>query len=467
MDALYTIDEIIKATGGCAKNITAKNISSITIDSREVKEGALFVAIKGNRFDGHDFVQQAIKEGATAALISEKFAKDFSDLPTIIVPDALKGLEKLARYARERTKAKIIAVTGSAGKTSTKEILREVLSNFGKTHASIKSFNNHWGVPLMLARMAKDTDYAIFEIGMNNRGEILALSKMVKPDIAIITNIAPAHLEQLGSLENIALAKSEIFVGLKKSGTAIINIDNLQKEILLTQAKDNKIKNIITYGFAKEAMAHIENIKENPDKISAKLNFDKQLIDFEILGAGKHKLANATCAIIVAKLLGLEIEQTVKTIAKYEDIKGRGARYYFGEKNPLLLIDESYNANPLSMRVALEAFAKIKANNGKKILVLGDMLELGEQAKKLHEDLAPIILSVRADKIYLVGDNMRFLANKISPTKAACHAKNIINIEEKILNSLDFGDVIMVKGSNGIMLSNLVAKIIKRFSGRE
>ncbi len=472
MSALYQIDEIIRATGGVAQNIAAKSISSISIDSREIEKGALYVAIKGERFDGHDFVKNAINNGASAALVSKQFAKTLSDLPLIqdlpliIVPDALKGLEDIARFARKRTKAKIIAVTGSAGKTSTKELLRNILEDFGKTHASIRSFNNHWGVPLMLARMAKDTEFGVFEIGMNHSGEITPLSKMVKPDITIITNIASAHLEQLGSLENIALAKAEIFAGLNRQGTAIINIDNEQRDILLQSAKQANISRIITYGFNENSDVQILNIEQSGDGMLAKVQFNetKQDIIINTTSFGAHKAANATATLIVVNELKLDINQSINAISSQVDTKGRGAKYLLGDKEkPLILIDDSFNANPLSMQMALESFALLSAPKGNKILVLGDMLELGEQSEKLHKDLLQYITQSNADKIFLVGQLMHCLVKSIAPKKAIEHANNINELEENILNCLDLGDVIMVKGSKGVMLAGLVKKIQQHF----
>ncbi len=471
MSALYSIDEILLATSGRAENVASNSISSISIDSREIAKGALYVAIKGERFDGHDFVKSAIGNGAVAALISEEFASKLQGLPLIIVPDALSGLEDIAKYSRKRSSAKIIAVTGSAGKTSTKEVLRQVLESFGKTHASIRSFNNHWGVPLMLARMAKEVEYGIFEIGMNHAGEITPLSQLVKPDIAIITNVAPAHLEQLGSLENIALAKSEIFEGLDETGIAIINIDHQQSDILLSKAKKADIAKIITYGSSKNANVQIANILQGSDNkgndnIGADVRFlqTNQTIKIDIPSIGTHKLMNASVALIVTNELGLDLKQAAKIISQVQDSQGRGQKILLGNKSkPLILIDESFNANPLSMQVALESFAKIIAAQGSKVLVLGDMLELGERSDKLHANLAKYISLSNANKIFLIGKQMRELVRKIDPKKLKGHANNIIEIEETIINSLDLGDIIMVKGSKGVKLASFVKKIKHRF----
>ncbi len=468
MCALYHIDEIISATGGQARNICNFTIDSISMDSRNIGKNALFVAIKGRRFDGHDFVKSAIESGANAALIGEKFANKFDSLPLIIVPDPLRGLENIAHYARNRSKAKIIAVTGSAGKTSSKEIIKSVLSNFALTHASIKSYNNHWGVPLMLSSLDKRAKYAIFELGMNNAGEISTLSKLVRPDIALITNIAPAHLEQLGSLENIALAKSEIFTGLKKSGLAIINIDNNQANILLQEAKKAKISEIITYGFADNAHVRITNIVTNSDNMSADIIFPDKQVKLTIANFGQHRIVNGCAALIIAHNLGLDIEKSLQIIAKQQPHKGRGEMISLKrDGKELLLIDDSYNANPLSMRASLEVFANLAKNNGKKILVLGDMLELGKNAKRFHKELKPFILKTKPDIVFLIGEHMRSLAKLFEADESDIlvkYDKKIENIDDEIINKLDFGDMIMVKGSLGTRLGTIVARIKTEFA---
>ncbi len=245
---LYSIAEVIAATSGRAENIAAPSVGSISIDSRDIATGALFVAIKGENFDGHDFVAKAVEAGAVAALVSEARAQELSGLPLIVVPDALEGLNRLARFGRQRSNAQIVAVTGSVGKTSTKEAIRAVLASAGRTHASIRSFNNHWGVPLMLARMPVDTEFGVFELGMSAPGEIEPLSKLVQPHCAVITTIAPAHIEFFDSIDGIADAKAEIFAGLQPGGLAILNCDHGQIDRLIGHAQTAGIK-VQTYGF--------------------------------------------------------------------------------------------------------------------------------------------------------------------------------------------------------------------------
>ena len=464
MASLYSIAEIIECTGARAENVAASEINSISIDSREIENGALYVAIKGDVFDGHDFVKSATENGAVAALVSEAKAIELAGLPLIIVPDALAGMVDIAKFARSRSKAKIIAVTGSAGKTSTKEILKELLQKFGKTHASIKSFNNHWGVPLMLARMAKDTQFGVFEIGMNHSGEISLLSQLVKPDIAVITSIAPAHLEQLGSIENIAKAKAEIFDGLEKSGIAIINVDHQQGDILFSSAKNAGIKQIITYGFAKNAKVGIVDVKSENGGMSAKICWSNMEVDLKVAIAGRHRLANASVALIIADILDLDIKTALDVLAKHKETTGRGQVLKFGASSkPLTLIDESFNANPLSMKMALDVFKDVKASRYK-ILVLADMFELGKKSQQLHIELKNDILAQNADKIFLIGNYMQALVDEFGENEKIIYADNLSEIKDGIIDSLDYGDVIMLKGSKGMKLSELVKAISQKFN---
>src|SRR5690606_30192361 len=300
---LYTIDAVLAATNGHATEISADRIDSISIDSRELGENALFVAIKGDRFDGHDFVDTALANGAAAALVHQGEGPG-----RIVVADALGGLCDLARAARERSRALIVGVTGSVGKTTTKEALRHVLSAAGSTHASIKSFNNHWGVPLMLARMPESAQFGIFEMGMNAPDEIRPLSQLVRPHIAVITNIAPAHLEKLGSLEAIARAKAEIFEGLEPGGTAVVNADNPQSGILLEAAAAAGVARVVTYGFARGVDWQIIDPQIAAGKSFAQVVNGDERYSLALSVPGRHMLSNATAAFVVGHLAGIEAE---------------------------------------------------------------------------------------------------------------------------------------------------------------
>ena len=467
MPELFSISQLLEATGGGAKNIVTNSISSISIDSRSLERGALFVAIRGENFDGHDFVAKAIENGASAALISASREQELDGLPLIVVPDALAGLGDIARAARARSSAKIVAITGSAGKTTTKEALAAILGAEGKTHASIKSFNNHWGVPLMLAGLPLDARFGVFEMGMNHGGEISPLSEMVAPHVALVTSIGQAHLANFSSVAQIARAKGEIFGGLVPGGAAIINADHEHVELLKQLARDAGAGDILTYGFSQKADVVIHNPAFGSAGAGARIDFLGEDIDLEIGAFGAHMLANATGALCVARHLGVSIADALTVLKEFEAPGGRGAVLRLGPvERPLVLIDESYNANPASIAAALAVFGAREQPGGKKVLVLGDMYELGDMAPELHRGLAEDIVAARPDILFLIGEYMGELGEVLGGRVAiGGAAPELNNIKETILNGLDYGDLIMVKGSNGVGLGGLVVAIRNRFVG--
>ncbi len=457
---LFTLDAILAATGGRAQGVSANEINSISIDSRELGPEALFVAIKGDRFDGHDFVDTALANGAVAALVSRGEGKG-----RIVVADALEGLRDLARAARERSRSFVVGVTGSVGKTTTKEALRVVFEAAGETHASIKSFNNHWGVPLMLARLPQSAQFGVFEMGMNAPDEIRPLSRLVRPHVAVITNIAPAHLEKLGSLENIARAKAEIFEGLEPGGTVVLNADHPQINLLLEAATAAGVARIVTYGFARGVDWQITEPKTAADRGFATIVHGDEHHALALGVSGRHMLSNATAALAVSQIAGIEPEVALRALAGFGAQPGRGQRLMFGPaERPLLLIDESYNANTASMGAALEVFAGIAAPGGRKIVVLGDMLELGAAADALHAGLADAVMASGADRVYLVGDHIAALAAALPDGLVAGHFAGVVEAVDVIMADLAYGDALMVKGSNGVGLSRVVTEIKSRFA---
>lgn len=463
MTPLYTVAEILAATGGKSESVQADSVFSVSIDSREIAPGALFVAIKGDNFDGHDFVANAVQNGAVAALVSTAQAEALSGLPLIIVPDALAGLRDLARAARARCEATIIAVTGSAGKTSTKELIREVAERAGKTHASIKSFNNHWGVPLMLARMPADTVFGVFEIGMSAPDEIRPLSALVRPHVAVVTNVAAAHLENFASLAEIAAAKAEIFDGLEPGGTAIINCDHPWCDILQDAARDAEAGTILSYGFDEGADVRIEDVASVDGGMRASVRFIDGLVDLQIATKGRHRLANALAALCVARAAGIAQTLALDVLARVKEPGGRGAIERLGPKDrPLILVDESYNANPASMVASLAVFADLDISGGK-VLVLGDMLELGASSAQLHAALGDDVRNVGAQQVFLVGPQMQALADALGDDVPVILVQTADDIKHQLINSLDYGDAVMVKGSNSMRLNGLVAQISAAF----
>jgi UDP-N-acetylmuramoyl-tripeptide--D-alanyl-D-alanine ligase len=459
--ALYTIGTIIAATGGSTSLDPSTPINSISIDSREIGPDALFVAIKGDRFDGHDFVDKALDNGAVAALVSRGEGER-----RVVVPDALEGLRDLARAARARSRAMVVGVTGSVGKTTTKEAIRVVFEAAGETHASIKSFNNHWGVPLMLARFSQTAQFGVFEMGMSAPDEIRPLAELVRPHIAVITTVAPAHLEAFGSLDGIARAKAEIFAGLEPGGTALLNADHPQLGVLLDEANAAGVTNIVTYGEARGADWCITEIELAADRSFATIEHGRERHALVLNVPGRHMIANATVALAVAHLAGIEPDVALRALAGFGAQPGRGQRTLLGpSEKPLLLIDESYNANTASMTAALDVFAAQAAPAGRKVLILGDMRELGPQSASLHASLAPMVTASGSERIYLVGKEMAALAAALGPARVAGHTQTAADMAEIVLDDLAYGDAVMIKGSNGVGLAEIVDRIRKRFEG--
>jgi UDP-N-acetylmuramoyl-tripeptide--D-alanyl-D-alanine ligase len=465
MQPLWTVAEAVAATGGRPERLSDGPLSSVSIDSREIAPEALFVAIKGDKLDGHDFVEAALAAGASAALVSEAWYKSHPGEKLIVVADPLEGLRALGRAARLRSKALIVAVTGSAGKTTTKEAIRSVLAAAGQTHYSIKSFNNHWGVPLMLARLPREAQFGVFEIGMNHAGEITPLTQLIRPHVALITTVAAAHLEFFASISDIARAKAEIFEGLEEGGTVLLNADHDYMHILFARARELGIGNIITYGYDGEADYRIAPPEVAGARTFARVSHGSEALDLNLQVRGRHMIANATAALIVAQIAGLDRYVALRELAEFGAAEGRGQTTRVGPYDrPLLLVDESYNANVASMNAAMEVFSLVAPPGGKKVLVLGDMLELGEQGPELHRSLKNAVLATGASRVFLVGRAIEPLADDLDGSLVAGRARRVEDLMEPILSSLAFGDAVMVKGSKGVRLASLVEQIKQRFA---
>ncbi len=465
MQPLWTVAEAVAATGGRPERLSDGPLSGVSIDSREIAHEALFVAIKGDTLDGHDYVEAALAAGASAALVSEEWHKTHSSERLIVVPDPLEALRALGRAARSRSKALIVAVTGSAGKTTTKEAIRTVLEAAGKTHYSIKSFNNHWGVPLMLARLPREAQFGVFEIGMNHAGEIAPLTRLVRPHVAVVTTVAAAHLEFFPSISDIARAKAEIFEGLEEGGTIVLNTDHDYLHILFERARELGVGRIVTYGYDEDADYHIAAPEIAGPRTYARVTRGDEAFDLNLQVRGRHMVANAAAALVVSQIAGMDRYAALRALADFGAAEGRGQATRIGPREkPLLLIDESYNANVASMNAAMEAFAMTPPLGGKKVLVLGDMLELGEQGAELHRSLKHAVLATGASQVFLVGRAIEPLADDLDESLVAGRARRIEDLLEPILSSLAFGDAVMVKGSKGVRLASLVAEIKHRFS---
>ncbi len=465
-DPLWTLEAFVEAAGGSVRGDAGAEITGISIDSRTLEPGDAFVAIQGDRLDGHDYVAAALEAGASLALVAEERLADLpEDGRYVVVADPLEALRKLGVAARERTGAKIVAVTGSVGKTGTKEALRLTLQPSGKVHASVASFNNHWGVPLTLARMPEDTDYGIFEIGMNHAGEISPLVKMVRPHVVIITTVQPVHLEFFESLEQIAKAKAEIFDGLEPGGIAILNKDNRQFDLLKFLAATAGVSKIHTFGEVPTADSHIQTVAGHPGGSSVDAVILGQEITYKIGAAGKHHVKNSLAVLTAVSDLGADLAKAGLALDSMRPPKGRGEVTRLPlQKGEIYLIDESYNANPASMRAALAVLGEAPVKRpGRRIAVVGDMRELGADADRLHADLLVPITDANIDAVYCAGPHMHALWNELPHDVRAHYCEDAKDLEDVLLGDVRPGDVVMIKGSLGTRMGPLVEALKKEY----
>jgi UDP-N-acetylmuramoyl-tripeptide--D-alanyl-D-alanine ligase len=467
MSLLWTSQDLVAAMDGRPLGPMPEGIAGISIDSRSLQPGDAFFAIKGEAMDGHDFATAAIKAGAGVLVVAEGKLPALGRLtaPMIVVEDVLAALEKLGIAARARSNAKIIAVTGSAGKTSTKEALRHGLSSVGKVHASAQSFNNHWGVPLTLARMPVDCDYAVFEIGMNHPGEIRPLVKMVRPHVAIVTMIAAAHLGFFRNLDEIAKAKAEIFEGLEPDGAALLNRDDPRWKLLDKMARAVGVDHI--YGFGENARSTFKLVKcalhADHSTITAKIG--GQEIVARIGVPGRHMVQNVLAVLGAAHLVGADVAKVALALADLSAERGRGKRHVLRHpKGTITLIDESYNANPASMTAAMALLnATPTSGEGRRIAVLGDMLELGEHSAKMHAALADLIVGTGTRTVFLGGPEMRALADVLPDEIKTEYRAGLEELKPLLLSALRPGDVVMIKSSKGIGFAKLVDILLGKF----
>jgi len=455
---MFTQEEAKKATNGiCEGNWT--EITSVSIDSRNLSQGDLFIALKGPNNDGHDYVDMALTNGATAALVENNFKSKTPNQALLRVQDTMQGLHDLGQFKRANTRAKIIGITGSVGKTGTKELLSIALAPFGVTHASQKSYNNHWGVPLTLANMPNDCQYGVFEMGMNHEGELTKLSAQVRPDIAVITNVEPAHIGHFKNVEAIAHAKIEIFSGMSKGGIAILNIDNPYYPLLEKAALEKELT-VYSFGEDEEADARLVDCKLSSDQSKGTATILGEKIRYKLAIPGKHIILNSLAALLVVKVLGCDLDCAKEALKKSEPIEGRGARFLIDiEKGqaPLTLIDESYNASPASMDAAIKVLEMVDPQaDGRRIAVLGDMLELGPEGPALHAALANPLLHARTDKVFTCGPQMEALFSVLPPDWQGAHADDSRKLAEELVNFVQPGDVILVKGSLGSRMAYVV-----------
>jgi len=450
---LWTHLEAEAATlGKASRNF---DVNGISIDTRTLKEGDLFVALQGDNRDGHEFVQAAFKAKAGAALVARPLAGVSG--PLLTVGHTQRGLEDLARASRARSHAKILAVTGSAGKTTTKEILRLACNALGRTHASAASYNNHWGVPLSLASMPRDSEYGIFEVGMNHFGELRNLVSFVEPHVALITTIAPAHLEFFGNCEAIADAKSEIFEGLLPGGAALIPADNEYAERLKARARQAHVSRIVTFG--EKGDAKLIGITPDGEGMRVKCDILGRSVDCHVGAPGTHIAQNVVGALAAVALLEGDVLNAAAALKNFTALKGRGARF---ETCGIRVIDESYNANPASMAAAL---ALLGASSGRKIAVLGDMLEMGEGGIAHHAGLVLPIEANKVDIVFASGAQMKALWEALPASRRGAYAETSNALLPHLLSAVKAGDTVLVKGSNGARMSVIVDALKAKNAG--
>ena len=468
MTHLWRSELLCAAMSGRPVGTLPEGVDGISIDSRTLQPGDAFFAIRGENFDGHDFATAAVKAGAGLLVVAEGKLPALGRItaPMIVVPDVLAALEAAGIAARARTRARVVAVTGSVGKTTTKEALRLALSANGTVHAADKSFNNHWGVPLTLARTPEDCDFAVFEIGMNHAGEIRALSRFVRPHVAVITLIAAAHLGHFRSLAEIARAKAEIFEAVEPGGHALINRDDGQWAFLDRAAREAGVEHVWSFGEHERATFRLASCMLGGGGSRISVAMAGREVPAVIGAPGRHIVQNSLAVLGAAYLAGADVDKAAAALAGFSAEKGRGRQYRLAHPagGAFVLIDESYNANPASMRAALAVLgATPVSGEGRRIAVLGDMLELGAHAQELHAELAPALAEARVDRALLGGPQMAALAESLPADMPCKHRDGAEALTPLVLETVQPGDAVMVKASNGLGFSRIVAALVEKF----
>ncbi len=457
--ALWTAKAAAAATGG--RDGRGWRASGVSIDSRTLVEGDLFVALRGPNFDGHDFALEALTRGAAAAVVSRRPQGVGREAPLLVVQDTTAALVALARAARERTNAKIVAITGSVGKTGTKEAVRLALGRQGSTSANLGNLNNRIGVPLSLARMPQDAVYGVFELAMSRAGEIAPLSELVRPDVAIITTIERVHGEFFASVAEIADAKAEVFAGMS-GGTAILHRDNAYFPWLATAAQAAGVTRIVGFGAHPEATARLIDCELRPTSSRVTAVIERQTVAYTLPIPGRHWVINSLAALAAVEAVGADVAAGAAALARLDALKGRGRhhRVRIGGGS-FELFDEAYNASPASMRAALSVLAGARPGKaGRHIAVLGDMLELGADAPRLHAALAPDLVAAGVDLVFTAGPNMAHLDEALPEPMRAGRAASAAELAPQVAAAVRPGDVITVKGSLGSAMAVVVDALL-------
>ncbi len=460
MNPLWTAAEAARAAGGTGP--AGWTASGVSIDTRSLSRGDLFIALRGPNHDAHEFIASAFERGAAAAMVDREIAARATRPPLLRVSDTLAGLTALGAFARARSAAKIVAVTGSVGKTGTKEALRLALGACGPTFASAGSLNNQWGVPLSLARLPPEAVFGVFEVGMNHTGEIAALTRLVRPHIAVITTVEPAHLGFFRSVEEIADAKAEIFLGLEPSGTVVLNRDNPHYARLASAAAAAGAGQILSFGAHRQATIRLADCVVEQDGSIVEAVIADHRLRFRLNVPGRHWVMNALAVMGAAFAADCDLDRAAAALADLQAPAGRGRRYELPWRSgKLTLIDESYNASPAAMAAAIAVLgATFPIAGGRRLAVLGDMLELGDASPRLHRELAEPLAAAKVDQVFLIGAEVAAL-HKALPE--ACRGGLWPTAEAAIPDLLSFfepGDVVTVKGSYGVRTSRIVERLL-------
>jgi UDP-N-acetylmuramoyl-tripeptide--D-alanyl-D-alanine ligase len=456
-EPLWTMAGVLAAVNGEVSGVLPAEANGVSIDSRTLEPGDLFFAIR-DRTDGHAYVDSALRNGAAAAIVVRGF-ECAAGGPLIHVDDPLEALNRLGAAARRRTAAKIVAVTGSVGKTSTKEMLRTVLTTSGATHASEKSYNNLWGVPLSLARMPQGAQAGVFEIGMNHAGEITPLTQLVRPHAAIVTTIAPVHLEFFAGTAAIAEAKAEIFTGIEPGGAAVIN-RNSEHFSLLEQRATEAAARVISFGDHARADVRLVAMTLESGSSTVTAHAFGETFEYTIGAAGRHLVLNSLAVLAALHLSGAPV-RAIEALAGYTPPEGRGVRETFAlAGGEVLIIDESYNANPASVAAAIAVLGSLpRTQYTRRIVVLGDMLELGHASAELHAKLAGPIDEAGADVVFACGPHMRNLFEALPQPKRGAYAAESAALQGALLSAIRPGDAVMIKGSLGSRMGPLASAL--------
>lgn len=449
MATLWTSAQLQAATGG---EIVGGNwsVASLCIDTRQMYEGALFIPLKDRR-DGHDFIADAYAGGARAVVTEH--AELVANKPALLVRNSLAALQDMSVWTRKHAAARRIAVTGSVGKTSVKEALALMFAQFGATHKSWKSFNNHWGVPFSLASMPRTYEYGVFEMGMNHAGELTELSSLLKPHVAIITTMGCAHQAHFDSFQDIALAKAEIRHGLCEDGWLVLPADNVHTPLILELAKAEG-RSCLTFGHMKNSDVHICDFSCSATQTDMRVSLEGRHYELSLNMSGQHWVENMAACLAVAHVCGVDMDQAAHVLQTMNTLEGRGAVWNIVvDGMDITLIDESYNANPQSMRAAIAALG---LHIGRKVAVLGDMYELGRDELQFHAELVPALQLANVAQVISVGERMRTLKEALPQSMCGGWVTDWQAALALLRDSLKAGDVLLVKGSNGMGLKHLV-----------